>query len=184
MKLSILRTIGVATALCLTCGCQYLKNKGDETTTQLPPAPPADPKAKDPLEAFGMTYTVNLSGPLPLSGSFSERVSSRLFKNCLDYVMRKNEGHLDIEGKTGGHLVQFGVEVAIKGAGTFAPEPDDIVNLVFDSDTSRYQFGRQAKYGSTSVTVKPDGSGTLTFSHWENDSQETESGTVNWICTK
>jgi hypothetical protein len=161
-------------------GCGYGKNKGDDTNVQLPPAAPAKPA--DPKDAFGITYTVNFGGPMALSGSSSQPVARVRFRNCMDYVLRHNEGHLDIEGRTGGHDFQVGIEVPMSGPGTFTPPPDAVVNLVFDSDNSRYQFGGFAKTGSTKIVVNPDGSGTLTFSNWENDSREKENGTVTWSC--
>lgn len=178
-----------AIALILTlaaAGCGrgnwFTANKNDVPNVATPP--PAAAKAADPAESFGMTYAVNFSGPMPLSGSFSERVSSRRFTGCMDYLARKNEGTLDIEGKTGGHEVRFAVDVPITSAGTYTPEPDSIVNLVFDNDNSRYQFSGPAKTAPVKVVVNGDASGSVTLSNWKNDSGESESGTVSWVCTK
>jgi len=57
-------------------------------------------------------------------------------------------------------------------------------DLVFDNDNSRYQFSGFAKDSPVKVAVHPDGSGTLTLSHWKNDSGESESGTVSCVCSK
>jgi hypothetical protein len=165
-------------------GSAFAPNKGDEPNVKLPPPAPQTPRGLPPGESFGMTYTISFSGPMPLSGTFSERVSSRLYKDCMDYLGRRNEGTFEFEGKTGGHDVRFAVEVAIKAAGTFTPEPDSVVNLVFDDDNSRWQFSGFAKTYPVKVVVNADASGTVTFSNWKNDSGESESGTASWVCTK
>ena len=180
--------IGRAIAFALivgAAGCGYAKNKGDETSVTPPPAAPKERPVANPGETFGITYQVKFSGLVPLEGSFTQPVSSREYKNCMDYVIRHNEGYFDIEGgKTGGHEFNFSIEVPMKGAGTYTPESEASVALTFDSKTERYLFGSFGKNSPASVTVNPDGSGTATFTNWENDSREHESGSLSWTCGK
>ena len=150
-----------------------------------PPAAPKERPVANPGETFGITYTVKFDGLVPLAGIVHAAGVEPGYKNCMDYVIRHNEGHFDIEGgKTGGHEFNFAIEVPMKGAGTYKPEPEASVALTFDSKTERYLFGSFGKNSPASVTVNPDGSGTATFTNWENDSREHESGSVSWTCGK
>src|SRR6478735_5550132 len=118
------RTVLMVTALLVSAtscarGNSYQANRNDEPAVKTPPPAPA--KRQDPGESFGVTYTVNFSGPMALSGSFSERVSSRRYRTCMDYLRLKNEGSFGFGGTVSGHEVHYAADTAITGAGVFTP---------------------------------------------------------------
>jgi hypothetical protein len=134
--------------------------------------------------------TLTVSGAV--SGSATYTTSASNGSSCSQYAQgTTNPSQFDIpegDNKTtiDGTVFQIGVvaDTGWHGPGSYPNltfSDPDTMTVIVDQSSSNEPF--QPTPGATqSLTVSTSGSGTFTFSNWQDAGQRSESGTESWTC--
>ena len=185
------RRLALAAALVVVPACH--KNSDKPAPAGQSPAPagtkptPAGTKGDPVTSGIGITLhaTLTLSGTL--AGTVSYTQSSNAFQSCADYAAKRDEfdlPHADTMKLPSGETVDLHDSPEhFNGAGTYeaAQLDQSSATLTVNDSDEPYQPG--AKGSTRTLTVKPDGSGTYTFSGWLDPGSKSESGSLTWTCS-
>jgi hypothetical protein len=124
-----------------------------------------------------LTFTVDLAGPMPVSGTISRKLvlGGKPSQPCSDVTI----DDIFFHGPVGGHTVLLEL-VPIEGSGTTGKIVLDIGSSITIDDAEEGVFAPVDAFSS--LRLNGDGSGRLDVAGWGNANADTESGTISWTC--
>ena len=185
------RRLAVAAALLVVPACHKNSDKPAPSGQSAAPGgtkpAPAGAKADPVTSGIGITLhaTLTLSGTV--NGTVSYTQSTNDFQSCAQYAAKRDEldlPHADTVRLPSGETVDLHDSPEhFNGPGTYeaAQLDQSSATLTVNGSDEPYQPG--AKGSTRTLTIKPDGSGSYTFSGWLDPGSKTESGSLTWTCT-